>query len=63
MGKFTWYIFNKELEEMMVIIIFLSLFVNLVFHEYNPADNISVDPVEAKDCKYKLLTKGSTGFQ
>jgi hypothetical protein len=42
---------------------FLALFANLVFQEYNPTVDISVDPVEAKDCKYKLLTKGSTRFQ
>jgi hypothetical protein len=45
------------------MIIFLALFANLVFHEYKPAVDIFVDPVEAKDSKYKLLTKGSTGFQ
>jgi hypothetical protein len=43
--------------------IFLALFANLVFHEYNAAVHISVDSVEAKDCKYKLFTDGSTGFQ
>jgi hypothetical protein len=45
------------------MIIFLALFTDFIFHEYNPAVDIFVDPVEAKDCKYKLLTEGSTGFQ
>jgi hypothetical protein len=45
------------------MIIFLALFANLVLHEYNPAIDIFVDPVEAKDCKYKLLTDCSIGFQ
>jgi hypothetical protein len=42
---------------------FLALFANLVFHEYNPTVDISVGLVEVKDCKYKLLSEGSTGFQ
>jgi hypothetical protein len=45
------------------MIIFLALFANLLFHEYIPTVDIFVDPVEANDCKYKLLTEGSTGFQ
>jgi hypothetical protein len=45
------------------MIIFLALFANLVFHEYNPSVDIYVDLIEAKDFKYKLLTEGSTGFQ
>jgi len=45
------------------MIIFLAPFTNCIFHEYDPAVDIFVDPVEAKDCKYKLLTEGSTGFQ
>jgi hypothetical protein len=45
------------------MIIFLALFTDFIFHEYNPAVDIFVDLVEAKDCKYKLLTEGSIGFQ
>jgi len=29
---------------------------------YSSVVNNYVDSVEAKDCKYKLLTEGSTGF-
>jgi hypothetical protein len=54
---------NKGLEEIVINDNFLALFANLVFHENNLAVDIFVDPVEAKDCKYKLLTEGSTGFQ
>jgi hypothetical protein len=45
------------------MIIFLALLTDLIFHEYNLTVDIFVDPVEAKDCKYKLLTEGSTEFQ